>query len=163
MQNLAALAAATATQAVPTGSSAMTTSSSPLSALTSSGNVCVYMHVRVYLGPPETASRGRLDLFPAKVRSKDVTCWWMFGLLSCCHSPDFMMIQSEAAAAVRGCDTAGTPTVSSDFCMMANINTDNLRAWLLCYCCQVSLLNFSLDTWSTMKVGEAAQYRRRLR
>uniref|UniRef100_A0A672ZST5 Cugbp, Elav-like family member 1 n=1 Tax=Sphaeramia orbicularis TaxID=375764 RepID=A0A672ZST5_9TELE len=38
MQNLAALAAAaTATQATPTGSSAMTTSSSPLSALTSSG------------------------------------------------------------------------------------------------------------------------------
>lgn len=39
MQNLAALAAAaTATQATATGSSAMTTSSSPLSALTSSGN-----------------------------------------------------------------------------------------------------------------------------
>ncbi|KAM9318334.1 CUGBP Elav-like family member 1 isoform 3-T5 [Pholidichthys leucotaenia] len=39
MQNLAALAAAaTATQATPTGSSAMTTSSSPLSALTSSGS-----------------------------------------------------------------------------------------------------------------------------
>uniref|UniRef100_A0A3B4XJ58 Cugbp, Elav-like family member 1 n=1 Tax=Seriola lalandi dorsalis TaxID=1841481 RepID=A0A3B4XJ58_SERLL len=39
IQNLAALAAAaTATQATPTGSSAMTTSSSPLSALTSSGN-----------------------------------------------------------------------------------------------------------------------------
>uniref|UniRef100_A0A3Q1BKG6 RRM domain-containing protein n=1 Tax=Amphiprion ocellaris TaxID=80972 RepID=A0A3Q1BKG6_AMPOC len=38
MQNLAALAAAaSATQATPTGSSAMTTSSSPLSALTSSG------------------------------------------------------------------------------------------------------------------------------
>uniref|UniRef100_A0A3B4HAA1 CUGBP Elav-like family member 1 n=1 Tax=Pundamilia nyererei TaxID=303518 RepID=A0A3B4HAA1_9CICH len=38
MQNLAALAAAaTATQATPTGSSAMTTSTSPLSALTSSG------------------------------------------------------------------------------------------------------------------------------
>uniref|UniRef100_A0AAX7U2T3 RRM domain-containing protein n=1 Tax=Astatotilapia calliptera TaxID=8154 RepID=A0AAX7U2T3_ASTCA len=40
MQNLAALAAAaTATQATPTGSSAMTTSTSPLSALTSSVNV----------------------------------------------------------------------------------------------------------------------------
>uniref|UniRef100_A0A4W6CIX3 Cugbp, Elav-like family member 1 n=1 Tax=Lates calcarifer TaxID=8187 RepID=A0A4W6CIX3_LATCA len=39
IQNLAALAAAaTATQATPSGSSAMTTSSSPLSALTSSGN-----------------------------------------------------------------------------------------------------------------------------
>ncbi|XP_035017280.1 CUGBP Elav-like family member 1 isoform X10 [Hippoglossus stenolepis] len=39
IQNLAALAAAaTATQATPTGSSAMTTSSSPLSALTSSGS-----------------------------------------------------------------------------------------------------------------------------
>uniref|UniRef100_A0A665WE06 Cugbp, Elav-like family member 1 n=1 Tax=Echeneis naucrates TaxID=173247 RepID=A0A665WE06_ECHNA len=39
IQNLAALAAAaTATQATPTGSSTMTTSSSPLSALTSSGN-----------------------------------------------------------------------------------------------------------------------------
>nr|XP_040056758.1 CUGBP Elav-like family member 1 isoform X2 [Gasterosteus aculeatus aculeatus] len=39
MQNLAALAAAaSATQATPTGSSAMTTSSSPLSALTSSGS-----------------------------------------------------------------------------------------------------------------------------
>ncbi|XP_033983081.1 CUGBP Elav-like family member 1 isoform X6 [Trematomus bernacchii] len=39
MQNLAALAAAaTATQATPTGSSAMTTSSSPLCALTSSGS-----------------------------------------------------------------------------------------------------------------------------
>ncbi|KAF7657845.1 hypothetical protein LDENG_00021240 [Lucifuga dentata] len=39
IQNLAALAAAaTATQATPTGSSAMTTSSSPISALTSSGS-----------------------------------------------------------------------------------------------------------------------------
>ncbi|XP_077376464.1 CUGBP Elav-like family member 1 isoform X1 [Festucalex cinctus] len=38
MQNLAALAAATASQASATGSSAMTTSSSPLSALTSSGS-----------------------------------------------------------------------------------------------------------------------------
>lgn len=38
MQNLAALAAAaSATQATPTGSSALTTSSSPLSVLTSSG------------------------------------------------------------------------------------------------------------------------------
>lgn len=38
MQNLAALAAAaSATQATPSGSSALTTSSSPLSALTSSG------------------------------------------------------------------------------------------------------------------------------
>ncbi|XP_061561705.1 CUGBP Elav-like family member 1 isoform X3 [Phycodurus eques] len=38
MQNLAALAAATASQASATGSSALTTSSSPLSALTSSGS-----------------------------------------------------------------------------------------------------------------------------
>lgn len=40
MQNLAALAAAaTATQGTPTGSSTMTTSSSPLSALTNSGKI----------------------------------------------------------------------------------------------------------------------------
>ncbi|XP_029904088.1 CUGBP Elav-like family member 1 isoform X1 [Myripristis murdjan] len=52
MQNLAALAAAaSATQATPTGSSAMTTSSSPLSALTSSGkHTAPHTHTLLQVG-----------------------------------------------------------------------------------------------------------------
>lgn len=53
MQNLAALAAAaaTGTPATPTGSSALTTSSSPLSALTSSGKkLHLYNTIRLEKG-----------------------------------------------------------------------------------------------------------------
>lgn len=51
MQNLAALAAAaSATQATPSGSSALTTSSSPLSVLTSSGTASRQQALSVWDG-----------------------------------------------------------------------------------------------------------------